>query len=132
VSLQLKPTKTNTSTLFTLCLKPKLLFLLCLPNKNSLIQDLLVPNNPQLLNLIQDPHNISHIKDHYCCIKLNQSRRSKKATTTCSHQLSPPSHHLQLPAASHQPPAVCRHNCHSHQPPSHLKVEFSCFKFVYK
>jgi hypothetical protein len=65
VSLQLKPIKTNTITLITLCLEPMLLFLLRLLNKNSLIQDPFVPNNPQLLNLIQDPYNISHIKDHY-------------------------------------------------------------------
>jgi hypothetical protein len=65
VSLQLKPIKTNTITLITLCLEPMLLFLLRLSNKNSLIQDPFVPNNPQLLNIIQDPHNISHIKDHY-------------------------------------------------------------------
>jgi len=31
--------------------------------------------------------------------------------------------------ASRQPPVVCRH---SRQPPSHLKVEISCFEFVYK
>jgi hypothetical protein len=45
--------------------EPMLFFLFRLPNKNSLIQDPLVPNNSQLFNLIQDPHNISHIKDHY-------------------------------------------------------------------
>jgi hypothetical protein len=41
----------------------------------------------------------------------------------------PPAVIAQPPAASRQPPAVCRH---SRQPPSHLKVEFSCFEFVYK
>jgi hypothetical protein len=36
---------------------------------------------------------------------------------------------LNLDGQGRQPPAVCRH---SRQPPSHLKVEFSCFEFVYK
>jgi len=39
----------------------------------------------------------------------------------------PPAVTAQPPTG--QPPAVCRH---SRQPPSHLKVEFSCFEFVYK
>jgi len=58
-----------------------------------------------------------------CCIKLNPSRRSRKAATSCHRPAT------NRPAASRQPPAVCRH---SRQPPSHLKVEFSCFEFVYK
>jgi len=34
----------------------------------------------------------------------------------------------QPPAVTDQPPATSR----SRQPPSHLKVEISCFEFVYK
>jgi hypothetical protein len=47
-----------------------------------------------------------------CCIKLNQSRRSRKATTG--------------------QPATSRLHTIGRQPPSYLKVEFSCFEFVYK
>ena len=55
-----------------------------------------------------------------CCIKLNPSRRSRKAATSCHR---PATNH---PPTSRQPPAACR------QPPLHLKVEISCFEFVYK
>ena len=63
-----------------------------------------------------------------CCIKLNQSRRSRKATT------GQPATSCDRPAASHQPPAAAASRLHTigRQLPSHLKVELSCFEFVYK
>jgi len=41
-----------------------------------------------------------------CYIKLNPSRRSRKAATSCHR----PAASRQPPATSHQPPAVCRHS----------------------
>jgi hypothetical protein len=66
-------------------------------------------------------------KSHAPVVVLNSihpegQRRQPPAVTA-----QPPT--AQPPAASRQPPAVCRH---SRQPPSHLKVEISCFEFVYK
>jgi len=58
-----------------------------------------------------------------CCIKLNQSRRSRKATT------GQPATSCDRPAAA---AAASRLHTIGRQPPSHLKVEISCFEFVYK
>ena len=69
------------------------------------------------------PNPLAFNKVKKCCIKLNQSRRSRKATT------GQPATSCDRPAAA---AAASRLHTIGRQPPSHLKVELSCFEFVYK
>ncbi|XP_011011156.1 PREDICTED: uncharacterized protein LOC105115824 isoform X1 [Populus euphratica] len=57
-------------------------------------------------------------------VEVNSIQKVKEG----SHQLSPSNHQ----PISRQPPAAGRFHTVGQKPPSHLKVEFSCFDFVYK